>query len=111
VKKDKGPTTPDSENRPDFEAPVVVPVEDSIDLHTFRPAEVRDLLDDYLEAAREKGFEEVKIIHGKGTGALRAMVQSILRKHPLVLSFREADAPGSGWGATVARLRAADPNG
>lgn len=95
----------------EVESPVVVPVEDSIDLHTYRPADIRDLLDDYLEAAREKGFEQVRIIHGKGTGALRAMVQSILRRHPLVLSFREADGPGGGWGATLARLRPAERNG
>lgn len=111
MKKGSGARPPDSGPGPDFEEPVEVPVEDSIDLHTFRPSEIRDLLDDYLEAAREKGFQEVKIIHGKGTGALRAMVQSILRKHPLVLSFREADAPGSGWGATVARLHAPDRDG
>ena len=81
------------------------PVEDSIDLHTFRPDEVKDLLQDYLEAASEKGFEEVRIIHGKGTGTLRRMVHAVLAGHPLVISFREAGPEAGGWGATMAVLK------
>jgi dsDNA-specific endonuclease/ATPase MutS2 len=87
------------------EEPVLVPIEDSIDLHTFRAKEVRDLLDDYLEAASSKGFKEVRIIHGKGTGTLRATVHAILTSHPLVESFRQADSLLGGWGATAAVLR------
>jgi DNA-nicking Smr family endonuclease len=89
----------------DPEETVVVPIEDSLDLHTFQPREVKDLLDDYLEAARAKGFREVAIIHGKGSGMLRRRVHSILARHPLVASFREADPDRGGWGATVAALR------
>jgi DNA-nicking Smr family endonuclease len=89
----------------DPEEEVVVPVEDSLDLHTFRPQEVKDLLDDYLQAALEKGFEEVRIIHGKGTGVLRERVQSLLKRHPLVAAFEQAQAASGGWGATVVRLR------
>jgi len=86
--------------------PIVLPIEDSLDLHTFQAREVKDLLDDYLQAAAEKGFREVRIIHGKGKGMLRAMVQAALKRHPLVISFRQADAPrGGGWGATIAVLR------
>jgi dsDNA-specific endonuclease/ATPase MutS2 len=81
------------------------PIEDSIDLHTFRPNEVKDLLHDYLEAAGEKGFEEVRIIHGKGSGVLRRIVHSALKAHPLVRSFREAGSESGGWGATIAVLR------
>ena len=81
------------------------PIEDSIDLHTFRPSEVKDLLNDYLEAANEKGFEEVRIIHGKGIGVLRRIVHSVLKNHPLVISFREAGLDDGGWGATIAVLR------
>ena len=81
------------------------PIEDSIDLHTFRPGEVKDLLDDYLEAAGEKGFEEVRIIHGKGMGVLRRIVHAVLKSHPLVVSFREAGPEAGGWGATIAVLR------
>ncbi len=81
------------------------PIEDSIDLHTFRPGEVKDLLNDYLEAASEKGFEEVRIIHGKGSGVLRRIVHSMLKGHPLVISFREAGHDAGGWGATIAALK------
>lgn len=81
------------------------PIEDSIDLHTFRPNEVKDLLNDYLEAAGERGFEEVRIIHGKGSGVLRRIVHSMLAAHPLVVSFREAGHDAGGWGATIAAIR------
>ncbi len=94
---------PDSDGNDDV--PVAVPIEDSIDLHTFRPSDVKALLDDYLEAAVEKGFAEVRIIHGKGSGVLKERVRSILGKHPLVLSVKDAEASGGGWGATTARLR------
>ena len=81
------------------------PIEDSIDLHTFRPGEVKDLLHDYLEAASRRGFTEVRIIHGKGTGVLRRMVHSVLEKHPRVISFGEAGSASGGWGATVAAIK------
>jgi len=81
---------------------VVMPIEDWLDLHTFQPKEVKDLLDDYLEAAYEKGFKEVRIIHGKGSGVLRKTVHSILSRHPRVASFSPADSASGGWGATIA---------
>ena len=89
----------------DMDEIVNLPIEDVIDLHSFKPGEVKNLLHDYLEAAYEKGFGEVRIIHGKGIGSLRLTVESILRKHPLVPSFRQADAGGGSWGATIAVLR------
>lgn len=89
----------------DPDEPVQFPIEDHIDLHTFRPGEVKDLMQDYLEAAFEKGFEEVRIIHGKGTGVLAEIVRSVLKKNSLVVSFRQADAAGGSWGATIAVLR------
>ena len=89
----------------DEEDAIVLPIEDSLDLHAFQPREVKELLEDYLEAACEKGFREVLIIHGKGEGVLRQRVQAILKKHPRVLSLRQADASGGGWGATVAVLK------
>ncbi len=91
--------------REECEEPVVMPIEDVLDLHTFNPREVRDLLDDYLEAARKKGFVEVRIIHGKGSGVLKQSVGNILRNHPLVLSIKDADSMGGGWGATIVKLR------
>ena len=90
---------------PSREDPIVIPIEDFLDLHAFRPGEVRDLLDDYLEEAWKKGFREVRIIHGKGTGMLRGRVHGILAKHPLVLTYREADTRDGGWGATVVALK------
>jgi DNA-nicking Smr family endonuclease len=88
----------------DPQSPLVLPIEDSLDLHTFQPREVKELLNDYLEAACEKGFREVVIIHGKGAGVLRQRVHALLERHPLVASLRQADADGGGWGATVAVL-------
>lgn len=84
---------------------VVLPIEDTLDLHSFQPREVKDLLNDYLEAASQKQFKEVLIIHGKGTGVLRKTVQDILRKHPLVVSLRQPDNRRGGWGATLVVLR------
>jgi DNA-nicking Smr family endonuclease len=101
---------PEEKARYDTDEPVVVPIEDILDLHTFRPAEVKDLLQDYLEAASEKGFEEVVIIHGKGSGILREKVRSILRKHALVISFGDAGPLHGGWGATAARLLKKKPS-
>lgn len=92
----------------DDDETVPFPIEDSIDLHTFRPGEVKDLLQDYIEEARKLGFAEVRIIHGRGTGVLRKTVHALLEKHPHVISFREADPGGGGWGATIAVLRKAD---
>ncbi len=86
------------------------PIEDSIDLHTFRPADVKDLLNDYLEAASEKGFQEVRIIHGKGIGVQRQTVHALLKSHPLVISFREAGPEAGGWGATIATLGKRSPD-
>jgi dsDNA-specific endonuclease/ATPase MutS2 len=78
-----------------------VPIEDSIDLHTFQPREVALVVEEYLYQAVEKGFPEVRIIHGRGIGVQREIVQSILRKHAAVVAF--SDAPDRG--ATIVRLR------
>jgi dsDNA-specific endonuclease/ATPase MutS2 len=88
----------------DDDDPVVVEVTDVLDLHTFAPREVKALVADYLELAVERGFAEVRIIHGKGTGTLRAIVHSVLEKHPRVAGFRLA-TDASSWGATIVSLR------
>jgi hypothetical protein len=83
------------------DTPLVLTIEDSLDLHTFQPGEVQGLLDDYLEAVSAKGFREVSIIHGKGQGILRRRVRGILGAHPKVAGFRDAEPGRGGWGATV----------
>lgn len=86
--------------------PVHIPIDGVLDLHTFHPKELPDLLDDYLNACIEEGILSVRIIHGKGTGQLKRWVQSLLARHPLVASFSDAPSNAGGWGATVATLTA-----
>jgi len=79
-----------------------IPIEDSLDLHAFSPRDVVSVVEEYVRAAHEAGFREVRLIHGRGTGVQRGMVQSVLEKHPLVERFH--DAAESHLGATVAVL-------
>ena len=72
-----------------------VPIEDSIDLHTFQPKEVAIVVEEYLYQAVAKGFREVRIIHGRGIGVQREIVRSILTKHPSVASFHDTPDRGS----------------
>lgn len=90
---------------------VVVPIEDAIDLHPFRPRDIPDVVRSYLEAAVEAGIPEVRLIHGKGIGVQREAVRKVLEAHPAVVGFRLAPAERGGWGATVARLRVGDAPG
>jgi len=93
----------------DDDAPVELPIDGSLDLHTFDPREVKDVVPDYLAACREKGLLEVRIIHGKGTGTLRAVVHSILDRLPYVARYRTGAGDRGGWGATIVTLT--DPAG
>jgi DNA-nicking Smr family endonuclease len=72
-----------------------VPIEDSIDLHTFQPREVAVVVEEYLYQAVARGFREVRIIHGRGVGVQREIVRSLLAKHPNVRSFQDAPDRGS----------------
>ena len=81
--------------------PVELPIEDTIDLHSFQPQEVAGLVEEYLYQALLKGYGEVRIIHGRGIGVQREIVHSILRKHPHVVSFRDT----ADRGATVVILK------
>jgi len=83
--------------------PVEFPIDGILDLHIFRPNEVKDLVPDYLQACREKGIFRVRIIHGKGTGALRRTVHSILDRIPWVTDYHFAE-DHSSWGATIVRI-------
>ena len=82
--------------------PVEVPIDGVLDLHTFQPREVKQLIADYLDECLARGILDVRIIHGKGTGALRRTVHAVLERLEIVESFGQ----GENWGATVVRLKA-----
>jgi DNA-nicking Smr family endonuclease len=89
--------------------PVQLPIDGVLDLHTFKPREVKDLVLDYLGECQQRGILEVRIIHGKGIGNLRRTVHAALEKHPAVLSFTLDHPQFGGWGATLVKLRPAQP--
>jgi len=82
-----------------------VPVEGSIDLHAFAPRDVVSVVEEYLEEAARKRYREVRLIHGKGTGAQRASIRALLARHPLVESYSDAPPDAGGWGATRVILK------
>ena len=82
--------------------PHELPIEDSLDLHTFAPRDIASVVDEYIRAAHERGLKEVRLIHGRGKGVQRGIVQATLEKNALVEEFW--DAPEAHLGATVARL-------
>ncbi len=88
----------------DSEQPVALPITGELDLHTFRPAEIAALLEDYFAECRRRGIFRVRVVHGKGTGTLRTTVQSRLRQMPGVASFATGDETSGGWGATIVTL-------
>jgi dsDNA-specific endonuclease/ATPase MutS2 len=81
------------------------PIDGILDLHTFSPKEIKQLIPDYIEACLEKEITKLRIIHGKGTGTLRQIVHSVLREHPAVRSFRQEEGSGGSWGATIVDLK------
>jgi DNA-nicking Smr family endonuclease len=84
----------------------VLPIDGTLDLHAFGPREAARVVEAYLEACAARGVLDVRVIHGKGIGAMRRTVEAVLRRHALVESFRLADEAGGGRGATLVRLRA-----
>jgi len=85
--------------------PILLPIDGVLDLHTFKPAEVKDVVVEYLAECRARGIFQVRIIHGKGIGNLRRTVHAVLEKHPEVISFTLDHPQYSGWGATIVFLR------
>lgn len=83
-------------------------VDGDLDLHMFKPRDIKLLVPDYLEECREKGILRVRIVHGKGTGTLRRTVHAILDKLPWIASYRLASEWEGGWGATIVFLMSPD---
>ena len=105
-KKDQSEKSSDSEGADSpFKEPVVLPIEDSIDLHAFSPKEITSVVEQYIEECVRAGIYEVRIIHGRGKGIQRRIIRSILEKHPRVISFEDAPLESGGWGATVVALK------
>jgi DNA-nicking Smr family endonuclease len=94
-----------NDDYPDEPEPVELPIDGVLDLHTFRPKEVPELVQDYLDECVKRGIYEVRIIHGKGTGTLRRTVHAILARRSDVVTFGLAPAERGGWGATLVTLR------
>jgi DNA-nicking Smr family endonuclease len=84
--------------------PIRIPIEDVLDLHTFRPRDIPDLLDEYFSECIKEGIFSVRVIHGKGKGIQKRHVHQILDKHPLVRRFGDAPPEAGGWGATLVEL-------
>lgn len=84
--------------------PIELPITGELDLHTFQPRDLGELLPAYLAECRTRGITEVRIIHGKGTGTLRATVHAFLRRSALVRSFRLGDEHSGAWGATIVQI-------
>jgi DNA-nicking Smr family endonuclease len=95
---------PDPAEQPP-DAPVVLPIEGELDLHTFRPQDVKEVVTNYLEACRAKGILETRIVHGKGIGQLRQTVHAVLARLPTVASYAIAGDCYGGTGATMVHLR------
>ena len=95
----------EADDEPFGEDVATPPLTDELDLHTFQPRDVKDLVEEYLHAAQDAGFASVRIIHGKGKGTLRRIVHSVCETHPVVASFQLADQRSGSWGATLVAIK------
>lgn len=84
---------------------MALPITGELDLHAFRPADLGELIPAYLAECDRRGIRGVRLIHGKGSGTLRTTVHALLRRNPLVASYRLGDELSGSWGATLVRLR------
>jgi dsDNA-specific endonuclease/ATPase MutS2 len=94
------------EDDEDVPAEIEIPITDTLDLHPFRPNEIRDVAREYLEEARARGYRQVRLIHGRGIGVQRENIRMLLQTLPFVEAYHDADASGGGWGSTVVLLKA-----
>jgi dsDNA-specific endonuclease/ATPase MutS2 len=98
---------------PDPDVSVDLPISEEIDLHAFRPQDILPVVESYLEACVERGFVEVRLVHGRGRGVQRAAIHRLLRGRPDVAHFSDASPVSGGWGATIVRFvtpsRAGEP--
>lgn len=101
--KDKAPTVSEEDYNP-FPEPVVIEITDVFDLHTIPPKQVKAVVEEYLQEAHAKGFRVVRIIHGKGRGVQREIVQTILGRTPFVNDWTDAPPDAGGLGATIVQL-------
>ena len=85
--------------------PIQIPIEDVLDLHTFRPQDIADLLENYFDECIKAGIFSVRVIHGKGKGIQKRQVQRILQSNTAVKSFKDAPPEAGGWGATLVQLK------
>lgn len=106
-KKDIPPEPEDMDSDEDspFPDPVVLPLEDVLDLHPFRPNEIRSVVEEYLTECCAAGFMSVRLIHGKGKGVQRESIRALLARLPFVRSFHDAPPAAGGWGATIVELK------
>jgi DNA-nicking Smr family endonuclease len=81
------------------------PIDGTLDLHTFHPRDIKDLIPEYILECRERNIYQIRIIHGKGTGTLRRSVHAILDKHPDVQDYWHEGPTGGSWGATIVALK------
>lgn len=88
-----------------FDDPVIIPIEDHLDLHPFQPKEIASVVEAYLDQCKEAGFAEVRLIHGKGKGVQRNIIRALLQKHANVESFHDAPLEAGSWGATIVKLK------
>jgi len=106
VRAGEPPAPPPAE--PEDDSYVALPIEDALDLHAFAPADIPSVVEEYLLACRERGWREVRLIHGKGIGVQRRRVQALLARLDFVERYVDAP-PGRGhWGATLVWLKASD---
>lgn len=84
--------------------PTEIPIDGTLDLHTFNPEDLGSLIPGYIEECLQKEIYEIRIIHGKGTGNLRRSVHALLDRNEKVVSYSLAN-DRSGWGATIAKLK------